>query len=448
MLILAACGSSATAVPAAPVATKAPAAPAAPAAVAAPAVSPALAAYAAKYAGGVGAIYVGDLNQLVGPAPTKGQGDAEGNVPLDALQRHLYVYESDYYKSLLVKAKLTNPTPLVSTGQSIKIQHVCIARALLPCVQMANYFGPNLLARTNGQLKLEISSYPELGLSGPDQLSLVADGTVAMSDIYSGFVSGAFPAIEIQNLWGLYPNRETEYRATVAIAGDLENLISGVTGGAKIINYNWFAGADQFLFCNKPLRTLADYKALKTRSHGSAMTDWIVGMGGEAQFVAFGDVYVALERGILDCGVSGGDPAYGQRWYEVTKTLNGPLFSFFTINNVMNKGVWDKLPPDIQQIMIEEGAKSELEALRIAAIQNEVGILKNTTAGMEFVEFSPELRARSNATVVERLVPNWVKRAGGADTPIIKIFNEKIGPLVGLHVEANGTVVKVPVTAK
>jgi hypothetical protein len=119
MLIMAACGSSATAVPAAvakPAAPAAVAAPAAPAAVAAPAVSPALLAYAAKVAGGPGAIYVGDLKQLAGPAVTKEQGDFDGNVPLDSLQRHLFVYESDYYKSLLEKAKLTNPTPLVSTG--------------------------------------------------------------------------------------------------------------------------------------------------------------------------------------------------------------------------------------------------------------------------------------------------------------------------------------------
>ena len=37
-----------------------------------------LEAYAAKYEGGPGAIYVGDLNQLVGPAPSEDQGDFDG----------------------------------------------------------------------------------------------------------------------------------------------------------------------------------------------------------------------------------------------------------------------------------------------------------------------------------------------------------------------------------
>jgi hypothetical protein len=38
--------------------------------------------YAADHASGPGAIYLGDINQLVGPAPTVEQGDFDGNVTL------------------------------------------------------------------------------------------------------------------------------------------------------------------------------------------------------------------------------------------------------------------------------------------------------------------------------------------------------------------------------
>ena len=65
--------------------------------------------YAAVNAGGPGAVYVGDLRQLAGRAPTADLGDRNGNVTLDALQRHSWIYESDYYQSLLEKANW--PTP-------------------------------------------------------------------------------------------------------------------------------------------------------------------------------------------------------------------------------------------------------------------------------------------------------------------------------------------------
>ena len=95
---------------------------------------------------------------------------------------------------------------------------------------------------------------------------------------------------------------------------------------------------------------------------------------------------------------------------------------------------------------------SELEALRIASIQNEMGLLKNTSddsrgAGidaMEFVPFSEQMTFRSlNTAVMEHVVPAWVNRVGNANHPIIAdSFNKKGGPIVGLRIESDGRVVK------
>ncbi len=102
--------------------------------------------------------------------------------------------------------------------------------------------------------------------------------------------------------------------------------------------------------------------------------------------------------------------------------------------------------------MIEEAAKSELEALRLASIQNEIGLLKNTSddprgAGidaMEFVPFSEQMTFRSLKTaVMEHVVPAWVNQAGNANHPITAdSFNSKVGPVVGLRIELDGSVVK------
>ncbi len=416
-----------------------------PAAAPAAGVPATLAAYAAEYAGGPGAIYVGDLNQLAGPAPTEDQGDADGNVPLDALQRHLYVYESDYYKDLLERAKLTDPTPAVTTGEDITIQYACINRALLWCKLVDSYFFPNVLERTNGQVKLQLSSYPELGIAGPDVLGLISDGTLAMADIGGPYVAGEVPALEIQYLFGLFPDQETQFRATADMYPDIVKLHEDSTDGGKMISLFWLNGNDVFFFSKKPLRTVADFEGLKTRAFGTAIADWINGMGADSQFVAFAEVYTALERGILDAGVTGGDAGHGQRWYEVADYINGPLPAWPTLGTVINKQVWEKLAPDLQQIMIEESAKNELENLRLGAIQNELGLSKNINAGMEYVGFSPEVRAHSDRAVLESVAPNWVKRVG-ADSPFIQVFNEHIGTRVGLRVEPGGSVVKAPVT--
>jgi TRAP-type C4-dicarboxylate transport system substrate-binding protein len=402
---------------------------------------------AAKLAGGPGAIYVGDLDQLVGPAPSESEGDADGNVPLASLQKHVYVYESDYYQGLIEKANLINPTELVSTGEKITIQHACVNRALVFCKIVDSFYGPNLLERTNGQLEIVSSSFPELGIAGPDTLSLVADGTLDMVSVLGVYVAGELPALEIQFLFGLYTSREDQYNATTALAPDLEKMVVEASGGAKLINFNWHSGDDIFLFTKKPLNSPEDIVGLKVRSFGTAIADWIVGMGANAQFMAFAEVYTALERGVIDAGVTGGDAGHGQRWYEVTDYINGPLTSWPSSLNMMNKDVWDGIPADLQAILIEEGARTELEALRVGAIQNDLGLQKNIDAGMEFVEFSPVLRELSDVAVVESIVPNWVNRVGGPGQPIVQVFNEKIGTIVGIKVEADGSITKTGVTA-
>ncbi len=399
--------------------------------------------YAAKFAGGPGAIYIGDLSSLVGPAPSEAEGDADGNVPLSALQNHLYVYESDYYKSLIEKAKLTDPTPLTSEGEEIVIQQTCVNRALVFCRIMDSFFGPNLDERTNGQLKMLSSSFPEVGIAGPDSLRLVEDGVLDMASILGVYIAGEVPALEIQFLFGLYTSREDQYNATTALAPDLEKIVVDATGGkSKLMNFNWHSGDDIYLFTNKPLDTVENLKGLKTRSFGTAIGDWINGMGGNAQFMAFTEVYTALERGVIDAGVTGGGAAHGQRWYEVTDYINGPLVSWPSSLNMINTEVWEKIPADLQQIMIEEGAKSELEALRTGSIQNELGLQKNIDAGMTYIEYPPVVRALSDKAIIEDVVPNWVSRVGGPDQPIVDVFNKKIGTIVGIRVNPDGTAVK------
>ena len=67
--------------------------------------------------------------------------------------------------------------------------------------------------------------------------------------------------------------------------------------------------------------------------------------------MAFAEVYLALEHGILDGGVTVAFAARDQRWYEVTDFGVGPPSSQPLTNSIVNRNrkVWDDLPSDIQQ---------------------------------------------------------------------------------------------------
>ena len=120
-------------------------------------------------------------------------------------------------------------------------------------------------------------SFPELGLAGPEALDQVSDGTLDMANIYAGYVAGSLPALEIQALWGVSADWETSYSALTAVAPEVDQIILDATGGSPVLNRNWFAGSDNWFFSNSPLMTLEDFKDVTIRSHGAAISDFIVG---------------------------------------------------------------------------------------------------------------------------------------------------------------------------
>ena len=255
-----------------------------------------LVAVADELAGGPGSIYIGDGNfgRLVGPAPGVSEktdedtgetvlddplGDGNGMVPLAFVEKNRHIFETDYYKSLIEKAKLTDPTPLTSSGESHKIQYACINRALLPCVLQTVYFAENVKARTNGQVDFEVSSYPELGLAGSDMIELVQSGTIEFAQIQPAYVGGTWPLIDIIYVWGLWKDFKSEHEANTALLPSLDAGVEEETQGGKLIYHIWYGGNDQYFFSNRGAE-LEDFDGLKTRSHGTTMTDAINGLGG------------------------------------------------------------------------------------------------------------------------------------------------------------------------
>ena len=385
----------------------------------------------------------------MGPAPDYNLGDHVGNVPLHAIEQQSWIFESDYYRSLLQKANLDDPTPLTTEGERITILHTCVNRAFLPCQLIETYLAPNLEDRTDGQLRITFTSFPELRLAGPDTLQLVSNGTLDMANVYSGYIAGEMPIAEVQGLWGLFPDQQTAFESDTTTLPILDAAISEATRGGVVVNHNWFAGNDQFIFSNHSLRNVTDFRGLKTRSHSATLSDWVDGMGAEAHFVAFAEVYASLERGIMDAGITGAAPGHGQRWYEVVDYMNGPLISFFGTGNVVNADVWSQIPPDLQQILIEEGAKSELEQLRLAPVQNMIGLQNNLDAGLGFVQFSPQIKNHSfNEAVINHVIPGWLRRLGypGRGAEAVDLFNAHVGPYVGLRITPGGAVATTPIT--
>ena len=423
---------------------------------------PDLQAYADEYAHGPGAIYVGDATQLLGPPPHQSlmfgvpeavyrQASAAAVLGFEpaGIPDHLFIYDSDYYRDLIDKANLTDPTELTSSGENVKIQHVCIDRNLPTCVLIQTYLAPNLWERTDGQVELSVTSFVELGLAGPDTLSQVADGSLDMVNIFTGYVAGAHPSLEVQSLWGAASDWETSYSTLADMAPDIDRMLLDITGGSPVLNRNWFAGSDQWFFSGQPMRSIDDFEGQQIRTHSASMSDFIRGMGGEPVELSVGELYTALQIGTVDAVVTTLLLGVTGSLYEVADHIAGPVIGFGYTNNVINRDVWDGIPTDLQQIIIEEGAKAELEALRLAPFQNFIALEAAQERGLEAAPFSAEVQEHIQTVVLpEHVIPGWLRRLGypGSGADAVAIYNAKSAPYTGLTINPDGSVERTPIT--
>ena len=347
-------------------------------------------------------------------------------------------------KELSGSTMMSGETKLVSQGENIEIQLVCINRTGNPCTLIYSTeeehgidgFIERVRDRTEGQVDFQISSFPELGLAGPDSLRLIGDQTMELAEIYSGYIGGDLPIIDVANLWGLFPDSDTNFAVIDATREDLHRIIEEQSNGVVIME-NYYES--NYYFSSRPLNTLSDFEGLKTRSHSTVLSDLLGGMGADAQFMAFADVYTALERGVLDAAVSCGTCGSGVRWYEVTDYMVGPIVAIAVTWITMNKDVWESIPPDLQAIIKEEGERHQRTSREwVETKWAEEGIRENTEGGMEYVEFTDEVKDALYQAGRNNVLPKWVERTGGPDSEAVQIYNEKAAPIIGVRVGADG----------
>jgi TRAP-type C4-dicarboxylate transport system substrate-binding protein len=281
--------------------------------------------------------------------------------------------------------------------------------------------------RTQGQVKMDVVSLPELGLTGFELVRVTRAGLVDVGDIILSYVAGDVPAIEGVDLPGLFPDFETSVKAHVAFMPAVKkngDKLGGVVLGA----YLW---PSQYIFSRKPIKGPADLKGLKVRVYGTAQTEFVRALGMEAVSIAFAETYTALERGTVDAAITGTYPGFALKFYEVSKYLidvnHGPVAGTF----VVSKRTWDRLSPELRATLTKLGDEFTERGWELGRRTTKEGIEKNKEKGMELIPVTPAMAAAVKETAIKVVLPSWLKRAGpdGKAT-----FNQYLAPFAGFTV--------------
>src|ERR1700730_1392257 len=149
---------------------------------------------------------------------------------------------------------------------------------------------------------------------------------------------------------------------------------------ARLVDNNPF-----HLYVNKPIAS-PDLTGLKLRIT-PVYRDFFQALGGTVVQTAPGEVYTALERGVVDgygWPISG---IFDLGWNEKTKYRVDPGFYTAEVSVLVNKTVWDGLSPAQQAVLRKAADQGEAEAAAAFARDNAAETERQTRAGIEAIAF-------------------------------------------------------------
>ncbi|MCC1491507.1 TRAP transporter substrate-binding protein [Cognatishimia sp. F0-27] len=198
----------------------------------------------------------------------------------------------------------------------------------------------------------------------------------------------------------------------------------------------------QVVFCNAEISGLDDLAGLKVRASGRMTAKFLEALGAEGVNVAFSEVPGALQKGVVDCAVTGAGSGYSAGWWEVsTHLLPIPLGGWDPVVTAVNMDKWMSLD-DATKATIEATIKSDFEepawATAQGALVNDIACLTGNgdcpsgdARSMTLVEASDADMAKARDVLVGLVLPDWAERAGG---DWAERWNASVGEAVGVKI--------------
>ncbi len=164
---------------------------------------------------------------------------------------------------------------------------------------------------------------------------------------------------------------------------------------------------------NKQVKTLADIKGLKIRTTGGPPTEMLKTLGAVPTPMGMPDVYLNLQKGVIDGALLPWEATLSFKLYEVIKYYTYAPFHAVYFTQSFNLQKWNSLSPDIQnQIMSVSsltGSKFWGKNMFDTAAAEVRGLIKEKNYEMAEYTVPDSDVAQWRQTAGEPLWENWVK---------------------------------------
>ncbi|KIC10976.1 transporter [Leisingera sp. ANG-M1] len=301
------------------------------------------------------------------------------------------------------------------------------------------FFNERLAEASGGQIVGEIQSQSGLGLKGFEIMRLVKNGVFDFAFGLPGYVAAENAIFEGADLSSVTQDIETQRKVADAYFPTLEEAFAKYYNAKLLMLYPF---PSQTLWCNAEVNGIQDLKGKKIRVYATTLGDFVEGAGGTSVTVPFSEVIPALEKGVVDCGITGTMSAYTANWQQVATHAYTLRVGWGLAFGAMNMDKWNSLSPDQQALMQSEIAALNERMWAETATEDGIAISCITggdcaigeKGGMKLVEPSAEDLAIRDKIAADVVLARWAERCG---EDCAENWNNTVGKVLGMTAKAN-----------
>lgn len=279
-----------------------------------------------------------------------------------------------------------------------------------PVHKSLEYMDTALREVSGGKMELVIYPGGQLG-SEREIIELIQIGTMGMTKVSASSLEAFVPEMKAFSLPYLFNSNEHMWRT---LESDIGKGLLDVGTEYRIKGLGYFdAGSRSFYTTGKRVEEPKDLNGLKIRVMNSqSAVDMVNTMGGAATPVSWGELYTALQAGIVEGAENNPPSFYSSKHYEVSKYYL--LNEHTSIPDVIVIGThrWNSLSAQEQEWVTEAMARATAFQRKLWSEFTEESLRKVAEAGVEvlkadkrpFQESVKSLQKRVEGTPLEGLV--------------------------------------------
>jgi len=346
-------------------------------------------------------------------------------------------------KKIILAVLLGSAALLGSTAMAQEQLSVVSSWSSLPLYKQFStpFWTQELPKLTNGDFTAQLTSFDQMGIAGSDVFRMLGDGVFDVGATVADYTVGDAPELEGLDV-PLVATTADQAKAMVDAYRPYVEQIMRNRFNSELLGIAPYP--PQVVFCKGDIKSLADLKGMKVRGSGRMTTKLLEALGAEGVNIAFSEVPGSLQRGVIDCAVTGSGSGYSAGWWEVSDhLLTLPLGGWDPVVIAMNGDKYDNLSAD-QQKELKAAVRTGLEDPAWKAAQgglvNDIACLtgkgectSGKPANMVLVEPSVADTEMAKTVLTTKVLPDWAKRAGD---DWAQKWNDSVGKVVGVTIPA------------